>query len=204
MPPPIGLTSTTATDLPTMGIVPTATTCAHATANDGGHVDHAIQARDEARHHNRTHDGYTRTATGSYRHGVGTTFIDDAPIGHVTKKRCNKHAYNRGQGQGQQGFYCGKCQEDGTDHVYKECPKWHSCVLCRGEGHYMYMCPQPHYGCTTGFCYMDDGHRNLGRHCPKSGFLCYGQLDYAYDYNGVDHYKGALQWAENDAENPHE
>jgi hypothetical protein len=66
------------------------------------------------------------------------------------------------------------------------------------------MCPCPHYGCTTGFCYVDDSHRNLGRRCPKSGFLRYGQLDYAYDYDGVDHYEGASQWAENDAENPRE
>jgi hypothetical protein len=97
-----------------MGIVPTATTCTHAVTNNGGHVDHAVWARDEARHHNHTHNGYIRTATGSYHRGVGTTFINDAPIGHVTKKRCNKHALNRGQGQGQWGFYCSKCQEDGT------------------------------------------------------------------------------------------
>jgi hypothetical protein len=134
MPPLIGLTSTTTPDLPTMGAVPTATTCAHATANDGGYVDHAIRARDEARYHNHTHNGYIRTATGSYRHGVGTTFIDDAPIRRVAKKRHNKNALNRGQGQGQQGFYCSKCQEDGADHVYDECPKWHSCVLCCGKG----------------------------------------------------------------------
>jgi hypothetical protein len=29
-------------------------------------------------------------------------------------------------------------------------------------------------------------------------------LSYAYDYDGVDHYEGASQWAENDAENPRE
>jgi hypothetical protein len=142
--------------------------------------------------------------TGSYRCGVGTTFIDDAPIGRVTKKQRNKNALNRRRGQGQQGFYCGKCQEDGADHVYDECPKWRNCVLCRSEGHYTYMCPHPHYGCTTSFCYVDDGHCNLGRRCPKLGFLCYGQLDYAYDYDGVNHYEGASQWAENDAENPRE
>jgi hypothetical protein len=51
---------------------------------------------------------------------------------------------------------------------------------------------------------VDDGHRNLGHHCPKLGFLRYGQLDYMYDYDGVDHYEGALQWAENDVENPRE
>jgi hypothetical protein len=187
-----------------MGIIPTTTTCAHAATNDGGHVNHAIQTRDEARHHNCTCDGYVRTATGSYRRGVGTTFINDAPIGRVTKKRCNKHALNQGQGQGQRGFYCSKCQENGTDHVYKECPKWHNCILCHGEGHYMYMCPWPHYGCTMGFCYMDDGHRNLSHCCPKSGFLHYGQLDYMYNYDAIDHYEGALQWAENDAKNPHE
>jgi hypothetical protein len=187
-----------------MSTIPTATTCAHAAANDGGHVDHAIQARNEARHHDCTRDGYIRTATGSYCRGVGTTFIDDAPIGRVTKRRRNKNAVSRGRGQGQRGFYCGKCQEDGADHIYDECPKWRNCVLCQGEGHYTYMCPHPHYRCTTSFCYVDDGHRNLGRRCPKLGFLRYGKLDYAYDYDGVDHYEGALQWAENDAENPRE
>jgi Chromo (CHRromatin Organisation MOdifier) domain len=95
-PPLIGLTSTTATSLPTTHTIPTTTTCAHATANDGGHVDHTIRARDEARHHDRTHDGYIRTVTGSYHRGVGTTFIDDAPIGRVTKKRRNKNAVNHG------------------------------------------------------------------------------------------------------------
>jgi hypothetical protein len=187
-----------------MSTVPTTTTCTHAAANDGGHVDHTIRARDEARHHNCTRNGYVRTVTGSYRCGVGTTFIDDAPIGRMTKKRRNKNTVSRGQGQGQRGFYCGKCQEDGADHVYDECPKWCNCVLCQGEGHYTYMCPRPHYGCTSTFCYVDDGHCNLGRRCPKSGFLRYGQLDYTYDYDGVDHYEGAAQWAENDAENPRE
>jgi hypothetical protein len=95
-PPPIGLTSTTTTDLSTTSAIPTATTCAHAAANDGGHVDHTIRARDEAHHHNHTCNGYIRTATGSYRRGVGTTFIDDAPVGHVTKKRRNKNALNCG------------------------------------------------------------------------------------------------------------
>jgi hypothetical protein len=204
MPPPIGLTVTTTTDIPTMGIVPTATICASATANNGGHVDHALWAHDEAHHHNHTHDSYIRTATGSYRHGVGTTFIDNAPVRCVTKKRRNKHVHNHGQGQGQQGFYCSKCQEDGTDHVYKECPKWRNCILCWGKGHYTYMCPQPHYGCTTGFCYVDDRHHNLSHCCPKSGFLHYGQLAHAYDYDTIDHYEGASQWAEHDAENPHE
>jgi hypothetical protein len=204
MPPLIGLTSTTTAGLSTTSAIPTTTTCAHAAANNGGHVDHAVRAHDEACHHNCTRDSYIRTATGSYRRGVGTTFIDDAPIGRVTKKRRNKNVVSRRRGQGQQGFYCGKCQEDGADHVYDECPKWRNCILCQGEGHYMYMCPRPHYGCTSTFCYVDDGHRNLGRRCPKSGFLCYGQLDYAYDYDGVDHYEGAAQWAENDAENPRE
>jgi hypothetical protein len=204
MPPPIGLTLTATTDLSTTSAIPTATTCTHATTNNGGHVDHTIRTHNEAHHHDRTRDGYIRTATGSYRCGVGTTFIDDAPIGRVTKKRHNKNALNRGRGQGQWGFYCGKCQEDGADHVYEECPKWCDCVLCRSEGHYTYMCPRPHYGCMSSFCYVDDGHRNLGRRCPKSGFLCYGQLDYAYDYDGVDHYEGALQWVENDVENPRE
>jgi hypothetical protein len=202
MPLPIGLTMTTTTDVPATGIVPTATTCTSAAANNGGHVDHAVWTHDEARHHNRTCNGYIRTATGSYHHGVSTTFIDNAPIGHITKKKHNKHAHNHRQGQGQQGFYCGKCQEDGTDHVYEECPKWHNCILCHGEGHYTYMCPRPHYGCMTGFCYVDDGHCNLRHRCPKSGFLHYGQLDYAYDYDAMDHYKGASQWAEHDAENP--
>jgi hypothetical protein len=55
-----------------------------------------VQAHDEARYHNRTHDGYIRTATGSYRRGVGTTFIDDAPIGRMTKKWRNKNALNHG------------------------------------------------------------------------------------------------------------
>jgi Chromo (CHRromatin Organisation MOdifier) domain len=99
MPPLIGLTLTATTDLPTAGTVPTATTCTHAATNDGGHVDHTIWARDEACHHNCTCDGYTRTATGSYRRGVGTTFIDDAPIRRVTKKRCNKNALNHRRGQ---------------------------------------------------------------------------------------------------------
>jgi hypothetical protein len=85
-PPPIGLTLTATANLSTTSAIPTATTCTHAATNDGSHVDHAIQARDEARHHNRTHNGYTRTATGSYRRGVGTTFINDAPIRRVTKK----------------------------------------------------------------------------------------------------------------------
>jgi hypothetical protein len=58
-PPPIGLTSTATVNLSTTGTIPTATTCAHAAANDGGHVDHAIRARDEAHHHNHTRDGYT-------------------------------------------------------------------------------------------------------------------------------------------------
>jgi hypothetical protein len=185
-----------------MSTVPTTTTCAHAATNNGGHVDHAIWAHDKARHHNHTRDSYVRTATGSYCRGVGTTFIDDAPIGRITKKRRNKNALNCGQGQGQRGFYCGKCQEDGADHVYEECPKWRDCVLCRGEGHYTYMCPRPHYGCMSSFCYVDNSHRNLGRRCPKSGFLHYGQLDYTYDYDGVDHYEGVSQWAENDVENP--
>jgi hypothetical protein len=66
------------------------------------------------------------------------------------------------------------------------------------------MCLRPHYGCTTGFCYVNDGHHNLGRCCPKSGFLHYGQLDYAYNYNAVDHYEGVLQWVEHEAENPRE
>jgi hypothetical protein len=202
MPPPIRLTATATTNIPAMGVVPTATIYASATTNNGGHVDHALWTCDEACHHNCTHDGYIRTATGSYCHGVGTTFIDNAPVGHVTKKRCNKHVHNRGWGQGQWGFYCGKCQEDGTDHVYEECPKWCNCVLCWGKGHYTYMCPWPHYGCMMGFCYVDDGHRNLSCRCPKSGFLRYGQLAYTYDYNAIDHYKGALQWAEHDAENP--
>jgi hypothetical protein len=96
MPPLIGLTSTTTTDLPTKSTIPTTTTCTHAAANDGGHVDHAIRTRDEARHHNCTRDSYVRTATGSYHHGVGTTFIDDAPIGCVTKKRRNKNALQCG------------------------------------------------------------------------------------------------------------
>jgi Chromo (CHRromatin Organisation MOdifier) domain len=204
MPPLIGLTTTTTTTIPTMGIVPTATTYTSATANDGGHVDHTLQARDKACHHNHAHDSYVRTATGSYRYGVSTTFINDAPIRRVTKKKRNKHVHNQGRGQGQWGFYCGKCQEDGTDHVYKECPKWHNCVLCRGKGHYTYMCPQLHYGYMMGFCYVDDRHRNLGHRCPKSGFLCYGQLAYAYDYDTVDHYEGVSQWAEHDAKNPHE
>jgi hypothetical protein len=78
-----------------MSTIPTATTCAHAATNDGGHVDHAIWACDEARHHNRTRDSYVRTVTGSYCRGVGTTFIDNAPIGRVTKKRRNKTALNR-------------------------------------------------------------------------------------------------------------
>jgi hypothetical protein len=203
-PPPIGLTSTTTTDLPTTSTIPTTTTCTHAATNNGGHVDHAVRTCDEARHHNCTRDGYTRTATGSYHRGVSTTFINDAPIGRVTKKRHNKNALNCRWGQGQRGFYCGKCQEDGADHVYEECPKWRDCVLCHSEGHYTYMCPRPHYRCTSSFCYVDDGHRNLGRRCPKSGFLHYGQLDYAYDYDGVDHYEGVSQWAENDAENPRE
>jgi hypothetical protein len=55
-----------------------------------------------------------------------------------------------------------------------------------------------------GFCYMDDGHHNLSCHYPKSGFLRYGQLDYAYDYDAIDHYEGVSQWAKHDAENPHE
>jgi hypothetical protein len=202
MPLLIGLTVATSTAIPTEGIVPSTTTCASAATNHGSHADHPIQARDEARHHNRTHDGYTRTVMGSYRHGVGTTFINNAPIRCVMKKKHNKHMLNHGQGQGQGGFYCGKCQEDGTDHIYKECPKWRNCVLCSSEGHYTYMCPRPHYGCTTGYCYVDDRHHNLGRRCPKSGFLRYGQLAYAYDYNGINHYKGMLQWAEHEAENP--
>jgi hypothetical protein len=203
-PPLIGLTSTAATDLSTTGVVPTTTTCAYATTNDGGHVDHTIWTCDKTRHHNHTCDGYIRTVTGSYCCGIGTTFIDDAPIRHITKKKCNKHAFNCGRGQGQWGFYCGKCEEDGTDHVYEECPKWRNCVLCHSEGHYTYMCPQLHYGCTMGFCYVDDGYCNLGHRCPKSGFLHYGQLDYAYDYDAINRYKGALQWAENNVENPHE
>jgi hypothetical protein len=64
------------------------------------------------------------------------------------------------------------------------------------------MCLRPHYGCTTGFCYVDNGHCNLGRHCPKLGFLQYGQLAYMYDYDAMDHYKGASQWADLDAINP--
>jgi hypothetical protein len=55
-----------------------------------------------------------------------------------------------------------------------------------------------------GFCYVNNGHHNLGCRCPKLGFLRYGQLDYAYDYNGIDHYEGASQWVEHNARNPHE
>jgi hypothetical protein len=95
-PPPIGLTSTATTALSTMSTIPTATTCTHAAANNGGHVYHAIRAHDEAHHHNCTHDGYVRTVSGSYRRGVGTTFINDAPIGRVTKKWHNKNALNHG------------------------------------------------------------------------------------------------------------
>jgi hypothetical protein len=94
MPLPIGLTTTASTAVPTKGIVPSTTTCASAIANHGGHVNHAIRTRDEACHHNHTHDSYTRTVTGSYRHGVGTTFINDAPIGCITKKKHNKHVLN--------------------------------------------------------------------------------------------------------------
>jgi hypothetical protein len=54
MPPLIGLTMTATTNMSTMGIVPTTTTCASATANNGGHVDHAIWACDETCHHNHT------------------------------------------------------------------------------------------------------------------------------------------------------
>jgi hypothetical protein len=90
----IGLTATATTNVPATSTLPTATTCASAAANDGGHVDHAIWTCDEAHHHNRTHNGYVRTATGSYYHGVGTTFIDDTPIGHIMKKQRNKHALN--------------------------------------------------------------------------------------------------------------
>jgi hypothetical protein len=143
--------------------------------------------------------------TGSYRRGVSTTFINNTPIGQVTKKWYNKHTVKHGQGQGQHGFhYCSKCEEDGANHIYKECLKWRSCVLCHSEGHYTYMCPQPHYGCMSGFCYVNDGHRNLGRRCPKSGFLHYGQLAYMYNYDTMDHYEGASQWAEHNTANPHE
>jgi hypothetical protein len=98
---PIGLTTTAATDISTKGVVPSTTICASAATNHGSHADHAIWAHDEARHHNCTCDGYTRTVTGSYHRGVGTTFIDDAPIRCMTKKKCNKHVLNQGQGQGQ-------------------------------------------------------------------------------------------------------
>jgi hypothetical protein len=54
-PSPIGLTATTTTTIPATGVVPTATTCTSATANNGGHVDHAIWACDEAYHHDRTY-----------------------------------------------------------------------------------------------------------------------------------------------------
>jgi hypothetical protein len=43
-PPLLGLTLTATASLPTVSTIPTATTCAHAAANDGGHVDHAIRA----------------------------------------------------------------------------------------------------------------------------------------------------------------
>jgi hypothetical protein len=91
---------TTPTTVSAQGTVLTATTCTSATSNDGHHVDHAIWACDKACHYNRTRNGYTQTVTGSYCYGIGTTFINDAPIGRVTKKRCNKHAVKCGQGQG--------------------------------------------------------------------------------------------------------
>jgi hypothetical protein len=80
MPLPIRLTATTSSAVSTQGTVPTTVICALAATNNGSHVDHAIWARDKARHHNCTHDGYTRTVTGSYHCGVSTTFIDDTPI----------------------------------------------------------------------------------------------------------------------------
>jgi hypothetical protein len=58
-PPPIGLTSTATTTIPSMSAIPTTTTCASAITNNGHHVDHAIQTCDKARHYNCTHNSYT-------------------------------------------------------------------------------------------------------------------------------------------------
>jgi hypothetical protein len=96
MSPLIGLTMTTSTNVSTKGIVPSTTTCTSAATNNGSHVDHTIWAHDKACYHNHTCDGYTQTATGSYHHGVSITFIDDTPIGHMTKKKHNKHALKCG------------------------------------------------------------------------------------------------------------
>jgi Chromo (CHRromatin Organisation MOdifier) domain len=59
MPPLIRLTMTSTTAVPAQGTVPTAISCTSATTNNGSHVDHAIWARDKARHHDHTHGSYT-------------------------------------------------------------------------------------------------------------------------------------------------
>ena len=65
-------------------------------------------------------------------------------------------------------WYCGKCQTDGADHSYRECPFWKECGFCDKVGHWGFDCWTPHVKCSKHRCGVHVGHSHMGKCCPWS------------------------------------
>jgi hypothetical protein len=81
-------------------------------------------------------------------------------------------------------FYCSKCQTDGAEHSYENCPTWRHCGFCDKVGHWGFHCETPHIKCTQNCCGVHVGHRHIGDVCPWSKevkqqnfkYACEGQI----------------------------
>ena len=78
-------------------------------------------------------------------------------------------------------YYCGKCNRDGVDHVYEDCPKWRNCCFCDAVGHWSFHCVTLHAKCTDEQCLIQIGHRHAGARCPTSAISRGEEYAYAYE-----------------------
>ena len=81
-------------------------------------------------------------------------------------------------------YYCGKCNRDGVDHTYEDCPEWHNCCFCDAIGHWSFHCITPHVKCTAKQCLVQIGHRHARAHCPTSGIS--HSKEYVYTYKDME------------------
>jgi hypothetical protein len=122
---------------------------AQPSAGNGAHQLQGIRAADG--------DGLHSPIIASSLHG-GPSGGDSrvSPL-RITGKRKRK---------GKHSFYCSKCNRDGVDHRYEDCPLWRECLYCQKKGHYSHDCHHPHARCTVHRCQVFPDHQYYGRNCP--------------------------------------
>jgi hypothetical protein len=106
----------------------------------------------------------------------------------------------RKRGDGRK-YFCGRCNKDGQNHKWENCPQWRLCLYCDKKGHWSHDCRHPHSRrCTETRCRVNPDHQNYGRGCPQraqemvplSG--TYWEEDYATEMDAGESMWDDIDW----------